>query len=64
MLPSQKGTRQSTKMEPGGPFIPGEPGKPLIPLDPKSPSGPGFPINEERGEGKKENQKINDSSNG
>lgn len=53
MLPSQKGTRQNTKMEPGGPFIPGKPGKPLIPLDPKSPPGPDFPVNEERGKGKK-----------
>lgn len=40
-------------MEPGGPFIPGKPGKPLIPLDPKSPPGPDFPVNEERGKGKK-----------
>ena len=53
MLPSQKGTRQNTKMEPGGPFVPGKPGKPLIPLDPKSPPGPDFPVNEERGKGKK-----------
>jgi hypothetical protein len=48
-----KGDRTSTKMKPGGPFIPGGPGKPLIPLRPKSPSGPCFPSNEERGERKK-----------
>lgn len=40
-------------MEPGGPLTPGEPGKPLMPFNPKSPSGPGFPIYEERREGRR-----------
>ena len=52
MPPSGWGNRQSTKMEPGGPLTPGDPGKPLMPFNPKSPSGPGFPIKEERREGK------------
>lgn len=55
--PSGKGRRQSTKMEPGGPFAPGKPGKPLIPLNPGSPAGPGFPVNEEH-------QKISVYNNG
>lgn len=56
--PTGKGNRQSTEVEPGGPFVPGKPGKPLIPLDPKSPSGPGLPINEDRGKGAKNTQRL------